>query len=135
MRNLYTHLTVGLLLFFGITLLAQTNGNGPLPTKVIKAVKESDASGLLPFLNNKVELVLPEKSGVFSKDQSLYILKKFFADNQVTSFNLVHHGTRQNATFAIGNYQCANENYRMYFLVKKSGDNILIHQIRIEKQE
>lgn len=124
-----------LLILLGNTQ-AQKNQSGPLPTKVVQAVKNGDASGLNPFLNNKIELVLPGESGVFSKEQAHFILKDFFNDYKVSSFQVLHHGTRQKATFAIGQYNCSNEKYRMYFLVKNDDNNqSLIHQIRIEKQE
>ncbi|MFW5753744.1 MAG: DUF4783 domain-containing protein, partial [Marinilabiliaceae bacterium] len=127
-----------LLVLFLVTtapLIAQEDGNSPLPQKVIQAVKQGDASAIDPFMNNKVELVLPGKSGVFSREQAHFILKDFFKENQVQSFEMLHHGTRQNATFAIGRYSCSNGTYRMYFLVKNSDDTSVIHQIRIEKQD
>jgi len=127
-------LLVVLLLAF-TSAYTQESDNEPLPSKIVQAVKKGDAAELAPFLNSKVELVLPSKSGIFSKEQAHFILKSFFEDNKVTSFNIIHHGTRQNATFAIGQYNCPNENYRMYFLVKKNGEQTIIHQIRIEKQE
>ena len=118
-----------------VSLSAQKDGSSPLPQTVIQAIKKGNASEIDPFMNSKVELVLPGKSGVFSQEQAHFILKDFFKDNHVQSFEMLHHGTRQNATFAIGRYNCSNGTYRMYFLVKKSKDQSVIHQIRIEKQD
>lgn len=123
------------LLVFGLSH-AQNEKKEPLPTKVVEAVKQGDISKLSPFLNDKIEMVLPGEAGIFSKEQAHFILRNFFNDNKVTSFRILHHGTRQNATFAIGEYKCTNEQFRMYFLVKTTEDGkSLIHQIRIEKQE
>jgi hypothetical protein len=123
------------LLVFGLSH-AQSEKKEPLPAKVVEAVKQGDISKLSPFLNDKIELVLPGESGIFSKEQAHFILRNFFKDNKVTSFQILHHGARQNATFAIGEYKCTNEQFRMYFLVKTTEDGkSLIHQIRIEKQE
>ena len=135
MKILKPLLLLALFLVTIASLNAQENGNSPLPQTVIQAVKKGDASAIDPFMNSKVELVLPGKSGVFSREQAHFILKDFFKENQVRSFEMLHHGTRQNATFAIGRYSCSKGNYRMYFLVKNSGDNAVIHQIRIEKQD
>ena len=118
-----------------VSLNAQNDGSSPLPQTVIQAVKKGNASEIDPFMNSKVELVIPGKSGVFSQEQAHFILKDFFKDNRVQSFEMLHHGTRQNATFAIGRYSCNNGTYRMYFLVKRSNDHSVIHQIRIEKQD
>jgi hypothetical protein len=114
---------------------AQSTQKDPLPPKVVNAVKQGNASELTPFLNTKIELVLPGESGIFSKEQAHFILKSFFEDHKIISFEILHYGTRQNATFAIGQYNCANDHYRIYFLVKNTNDEPLIHQIRIEKQE
>ncbi|MGQ1891990.1 DUF4783 domain-containing protein [Thermophagus sp. OGC60D27] len=126
-----------LVFFLAIGFLdAQTAGKAPLPPKVVEAVKKGDANALTSFLNDKIELVLPGKTGIFSRQQAHFILKDFFSDHKVASFHVLHYGSRQSATFAIGEYKCVNEHFRIYFLVKKSGDNrSLIHQIRIEKQE
>ena len=123
------------LLFTAISVNAQKDETSLLPQTVIQAVKNGDASEIGAFMNNKIELVLPGKSGVFSRKQAHFILKDFFKDNHVQSFEMLHHATRQNATFAIGRYNCSNGTYRMYFLVKKSKDQSVIHQIRIEQQD
>ncbi|WP_010527537.1 DUF4783 domain-containing protein [Thermophagus xiamenensis] len=117
-------------------LLSQGVRQAPLPPQVVEAVRKGDVTRLTPYLNDKIELVLPGESGIFSKEQAHFILKNFFADNKVSSFQVLHYGTRQSATFAIGEYKCINEHYRIYFLVKTGKENRpLIHQIRIEKQE
>ncbi len=122
-----------LIFFFSMSVLqAQT---GPLPAEVVKAVKTGDAEALKPYLNAKVELLLPGKSGVYSQEQAHFILKDFFENNQVISFEVLHYGSRQSATFAIGEYKCAGERFRMYFLIKSNNNKRLIHQIRIEQQD
>jgi hypothetical protein len=118
-----------------LPLSAQEDQESPLPASVVKAVEKGDAAAIDAFIEKKVELVIPGKSGVFSKEQAHFILKEFFKENKVQSFEMLHHGTRQNATFAIGRYTCSNEKYRMYFLVKNTEDQPVIHQIRIEKQD
>jgi hypothetical protein len=62
------------------------------------------------------------------------ILKEFFTNNPPKSFKIIHEGSRQNASFAIGNYQTGSGTYRFYFLTKKVNGKLLIHQLRIEKQ-
>lgn len=132
MKNLKKLLPV-LILFFSITMAgAQTS---PLPAEVVSAVKKGDAMALKPYLNSKVELLLPGESGVYSQEQAHFVIKSFFKNNKVNSFQVLHHGTRQNATFAIGEYKCSNDKFRIYFLVKTTDDQKLIHQIRIEKQD
>jgi hypothetical protein len=135
MKSLQSILPLVVMLLFMTSLHGQNQQQSPLPTKVIQAIKKGNASDLSPFLNTRIELILPGKSGVFSKEQAHFILKKFFSDHKISSFQVIHHGTRQNATFAIGEYNCTNEQYRMYFLIKGSNGQPLIHQIRLEKQD
>ncbi len=132
MKNLKKLLPV-LIFLLSVTMTgAQTS---PLPAEVVAAVKKGDAMAIKPFLNSKVELLLPGESGVYSREQAHFVLKNFFEKNKVTSFTVLHHGTRQNATFAIGEYNCSNDKYRIYFLIKTTDNQKLIHQIRIEKQD
>ena len=126
-------LLIMLLVF--MPLSAQEDQGSPLPASVVKAVEKGDAAAIDAFIDEKVELVIPGKSGVFSKEQAHFILKEFFKENQVQSFEMLHHGTRQNATFAIGRYTCTKEKYRMYFLVKTIEDQPVIHQKKNKKQD
>lgn len=74
MKNLIKILPVIALLMTITFAQAQT---GPLPSEVVKAVKSGDADSLKPYLNSKVELLLPGESGVYSKEQAHFILKSF----------------------------------------------------------
>lgn len=134
-----TILRISMLFWFLIWLPVQMQAqNNTLPQKVVKAMQKGDPVALSLFLNERVELLIPGKSGVFSKEQAHFILKKFFEEHPVTSFQILHHGARESSTFAIGRYNCSQGQYRVYFLVKNnSGQSaeVLIHQIRIEKQD
>lgn len=116
----------------------QTAKSPSLPVEVIEAMQKGDAGELSRYLNNRIELLLPGKSGIFSKEQARFIIKDFFEEHRVLSFQVLHQGARENSTFAIGRYNCRQGQYRVYFLIKsESGgaNEILIHQIRIEKQD
>jgi hypothetical protein len=128
-----------LLVWIPLSLLqGQPEESQSLPGKVVMALKKGNAAGLTPFLNERLELVIPGKSGVFSKEQAYFILKGFFEDHPVISFQILHHGARENSTFVIGRYNCRQGQYRLYFLIKNNPQEpgqIVIHQIRIEKQD
>lgn len=99
------------------------------------ATRNGDASGLASFFNNKVELVLPSRSGVFSKEQAEFLVKDFFENYPPISFQLIHHGIRENSTFAIGRYNFNNGQFRLLYLTKTVDNQTLIHQVRVEKQD
>ncbi len=139
--NILKRVSIFMLLFAWLPLTfvqGQTARSTSLPDEVIEAMQQGDAGALSPFMNNRIELLLPGKSGVFSKEQARFIIKDFFEEHPVNSFQVLHQGARENSTFAIGRYTCRQGQYRVYFLIKsESGsiNEILIHQIRIEKQD
>lgn len=104
-------------------------------SEVIAATKTGDAHLLSNSFKAQVELVLPGKTGVYSKAQSEMILKDFFEHNPPSSFTIIHSGKKENASFSIGNYQSNDKHYRMTFLTKDDASKTLIHQLRIEAQD
>ena len=86
MRSIFLILTIAL---FSINPIQGQSGNG-FPQAITSATQQGDASELANFFNNKIELILPSKSGVFSKEQAQYLMKDFFDNNQPTSFQIIH---------------------------------------------
>ncbi len=106
-----------------------------LPDSIIKATQKANAQELSQYFNGKIELVLPQKSGVFSESQAKLVLEDFFKHNPIKSFRIIHQGKRENSAFAIGKYQSTNNVYRFYFLTKNKENKTYIHQLRIEKED
>jgi len=132
MKNLLKAVVFGLTVFIAYCSPANAQNNS-LPQGIITAVSGGNAEKLANYFNDNIELVIPQKSGIFSKSQAQMILKEFFTKNPPSSFKIIHQGSRQNASFAIGNYNSGNNFYRFYFLTKKTNNKLLIHQLRIEK--
>lgn len=126
-------LIAAIALFFMNPLPGQTR-NG-FPQAITTATQQGDASELANYFNSKIELILPSKSGVFSKEQAQYLMKDFFENNHPTSFQVIHQGVRDNSSFAIGKYSCSKGQYRLQFLTKNIDNQTLIIQIRIDKQD
>ena len=97
--------------------------------------QKGNAKELSIFFNEKIELLLPERSGVFSKAQATMILDDFFISNPPTSFKIIHQGKKENTSFAIGQYNSGNNQFRLYFLLKKNDDTTNIQQLRIEEDD
>jgi hypothetical protein len=95
---------------------------------IIAALNEGDASQLSGYLNANVELVIDNKNDVFSKQQATGIITDFFRKNRVSSFQLLHKGNKDAASFAIGTLKTSTGNYRVYVLTRKNE----IQQLRIE---
>jgi hypothetical protein len=121
--------------FLMIINLAEGQSKSSFPQEITNAVQQGDAGELAGFFNNKIELILPAKSGVFSKEQAQFMMKEFFDNNPSTSFQIIHQGMRDNSSFAIGRYSCAKGPYRLQFLTKNIDNQTLIIQIRIDRQD
>ena len=99
-----------------------------VPSAVITALNNGDASQLSNYLNANVELFIENKNDVFSKQQSTQIIADFFRKNRVTSFQLLHKGNKDAASFVIGTLKTSTGNFRLYVLTRKNE----IQQLRIE---
>jgi hypothetical protein len=99
-----------------------------VPSEIIAALNEGNSSQLSANLNTNVELVIDTKNDVFSKQQASGIIADFFRKNHVNSFQLLHKGNKDAASFAIGTLKTVNGNFRVYVLTRKNE----IQQLRIE---
>jgi hypothetical protein len=113
-------------LFCAIPLIEAQNSE--VSSDIITALNEGDASQLSAHLNANVELVIDNKNDVFSKQQAAGIIADFFRKNPVNSFQLLHKGNKDAASFAIGILKTSSGSFRVYVLTRKNE----IQQLRIE---
>jgi len=106
--------------------------NGEIPNEIVSALNSGDAGKLSGYLNTNVELAISNKNDVFSKQQATGIISDFFRTNHVQSFQVLHSGTKDTSSFAIGTLKTSGGSFRVYVLVRKSGGQTVIHQLRIE---
>ena len=99
-----------------------------VPTAIINALNSGDANQISNYLNSNVELFIENKNDVFSKPQATEIIAEFFRKNRVNSFQLLHKGNKDAASFVIGTLKTASGNFRLYVLTRKNE----IQQLRIE---
>jgi len=99
-----------------------------VPTAILTALSSGDASQLSNYLNTNVELFIENKNDVFSKSQATEIIADFFRKNRINSFQLLHKGNKDAASFVIGTLKTSTGNFRLYVLTRKNE----IQQLRIE---
>jgi hypothetical protein len=83
-------------------------------------------------MNTTIELLLLDKEDFYKKNVAETILKDFFAEYHTKDFTIRHQGAKNDAQYAIGNLKTEKGDFRVYFLLKKVDQELLIHQIRIE---
>ncbi len=115
-----------------LTLTSATAQSSEITSEIISAINYGDGAKLSAFLNANVELVIGSKNDVYSKQQATGIINDFFRNNKVVSFQLLHKGNKDAASFAIGEIKANTGNFRVYLLTRKSGQQTVIQQLRIE---
>lgn len=125
--NIFTVLLIALT-SFPATAQEQTK----IPGGISIAIKAGNAAELGKYMNTTIELLLLDKEDFYKKNVAETILKDFFNNYHTTDFTIRHQGAKNDAQYAIGNLKTENGNFRVYFLLKKVDQELLIHQIRIE---
>ncbi len=123
-------LLIGLFVF---TAFAHVNAqSNEISSEIISALDEGNAADINTNLGANVELVIGNKNDVFSKQQASGIINDFFRTNKVSSFQVIHKGNKDAASFAIGTLKTSGGSFRVYVLTRKQGSAPLIQQLRIE---
>jgi hypothetical protein len=83
-------------------------------------------------MNSTIELLLLDKEDFYKKNVAETILKDFFNEYKSIEFTISHQGAKNDAHYAIGNLKTEKGDFRVYMLLKKVEQDLLIHVIRIE---
>jgi len=114
------------------TLSAPAQEQVKIPGGISIAMKAGNASELAKYMNSTIELLLLDKEDFYKKNVAETILKEFFKEYRSIEFTISHQGARNDAHYAIGNLKTEKGNFRVYMLLKKVEQDLLIHVIRIE---
>jgi hypothetical protein len=114
------------------TLSARAQDQAKIPEGIAIAIKAGNAAELSKYMNSTIELLLLDKEDFYKKPVAETILKDFFTEYQTKDFTIRHQGAKNDAQYAIGNLKTEKGDFRVYFLLKKVDQELLIHQIRIE---
>jgi hypothetical protein len=70
--------------------------------EVIGALRSGNATELSKYVDDNIEISLPDKSNTYSKAQAILVLQDFFNNNGVKGFELKHKGDNGGSQFCIG---------------------------------
>jgi hypothetical protein len=119
-----------LFLFIASVTLAQAD----ITPKVVDAIKKGDANAMGIHFMSPVDITLNGKDETLNRDQAVAALAKFFASNNVKSFELKHQGTSKlDDQFRIGELVTSTGEFRVTFFMKKIGTSMQIKQLTIEE--
>ena len=100
---------------------------------IAKAIKSNQIGELSNYFADNVECDISGQSNVYSKAQAIQVVKDFFAQNKVKSFNILHQSGKKQVKFIIGSYTAiTGKTYRITCFIKQEESSFRIRQIRIE---
>ncbi|HZF64660.1 MAG TPA: DUF4783 domain-containing protein [Chitinophagaceae bacterium] len=99
---------------------------------VINALRSGNAAEVSKYMDDNVELTLPQKSDSYSKAQALMILRDFFSTNNVIGFEAKHKGDNSGNQFCIGTLRTKSGNYRTTVFMKTKNARQSVKEIRIQ---
>lgn len=121
---------VFIVLFSFQFLFSQSN------SEISKAIAAGSAKELAKHFNENIDLKIPGTDGVFNKMQAELILKDFFIQNPIESYEVKHEGKSKNeAHYSIGELILSSNRYRTYILIKKQENAYRIIEFNIELDE
>ena len=129
MKAIFTSLLIaGLIVFSSFAQSDNIDG-------VIGALRSGNAAELSKFFDDNVEVTLPVKSDSYSKAQAQVIIKDFFSNNGVKTFELKHKGDSPGGHYCIGTLQTKSGNFRAHVFMKLKGNKEVLKEIRFQPIE
>ena len=101
---------------------------------VIVAMKTGNAAIVAKYFDTNVDISMPDKSNSYSKSQGELVLKDFFTNNPVKSFEIIHKGENAGSQYCIGTLQTKNGTYRTTIFMKQKGDSQVLQELRFENR-
>ena len=99
---------------------------------VIGALRTGNATELARYVDDNIEISLPDKSDSYSRAQAIVILQDFFTSNGVKGFSVTHKGDNGGSQFCVGTLQTRSGNYRTTVFMKTKNGKQLVKEIRFQ---
>ena len=96
------------------------------------AIRSGNISQLSGYLDNRVDITMPDRSDTYSKSQAEMIIRDFFSTYEVQSFKIKRKGENSGSEFCIGILQTRNGYFQTTVFMKQKGDKQLLQEIRFE---
>ena len=118
-----------------VCVILQAQDQQRIPVGISIAIKVGNAAELSKYMNSTVELLLLDNEDFYKKNVAETILKDFFSTYRTKDFIIRHQGAKNEAQYAIGILKTERGDFRVYFLLKKVDQDLLIHTMRIESED
>lgn len=99
---------------------------------IATAFRTGNAGQLSRYLDNRVDIALPEKSDSYSKSQAEMIIRDFFNTNGVRNFMIRRQSDNGATEYCVGVLQTRNGDYFTSLFLKVKGDRQLLQELRFQ---
>jgi Domain of unknown function (DUF4783) len=96
------------------------------------AIRLGNAGELSRYLDNRVDITLPEKTDNYSKVQAEMIIRDFFSTNGVRNFVVRKVGYSGSTEYCVGVLQTRNGDYRTTIFTRQKGDKEVLEELRFQ---
>jgi len=103
--------------------------------EVAVAMRSGNVAELSKYLDNRVDITLPDKTDTYSKTQAEMIIRDFFTTNAVQTFEVKHKGENGGSEFCIGTLKTKNGDFRTVLFMRLKGDKQFLQEIRFQPVE
>ena len=100
--------------------------------EVITALKTGNAQEFAKYIDDNIEISLPDKSDNYSRAQAVMVLKDFFNNNGVSGFEVQFKGENGGSQFCVGRLNTKSGNYRTTVFMKTKQGRQLVKEIRFQ---
>ncbi|MFL5741713.1 MAG: DUF4783 domain-containing protein [Flavisolibacter sp.] len=123
-----------ILLFASLTFLFVSSAFRPISglDDVINALRSGNAQELSRYVDDNIEISLPDKSDSYSRAQAVMVLKDFFANNGVTGFEVQFKGENGGSQFCVGKLSTRSGSYRTTVFMKTREGRQVVKEIRFQ---
>lgn len=99
---------------------------------VINALRSGNAQELSKYVDDNIEISLPDKSDSYSRGQAVMVLKDFFSNNGVSGFDVQFKGENGGSQFCVGTLKTKSGSYRTTVFMKTKDGRQLVKEIRFQ---
>ena len=105
-----------------------------VPSGLVNAIKEGNASKMSDYFHQSLEMTILEKDYDASKIQATRIMESFFKKHSPTGFTVSFEGTKEQSKYAIGSLSTKDGTFRVNLFFINKDDKRLIYYLSIEKE-
>ena len=123
-------------ILLALTLLIGLNCYGQSTTDNVRlALNAGSAKELIKYFNEVTELKIDDAGANYSKIQAESVLREFFQQNLVESFDYIHKGSSpEGLKYNIGMYNTKSGTFRVVILLKEVKGEYVVDTMNFNKE-